>query len=72
MYLVNNTRLFTVNLLVRYNVSPTMRHWNGVKDVLRYLQGTPDLGLFYPKTQYLSLIGYVDVGYLSDPHNGKS
>jgi hypothetical protein len=40
MYLANNTRLniaFAVNLLVRYSVAPTMRHWNGVKDVLRYI-----------------------------------
>jgi hypothetical protein len=40
MYIVNNTRSdisFTLNLLVRYNATPTMRHWNGVKDVLRYL-----------------------------------
>jgi hypothetical protein len=40
MYLANNTRpniTFTVNLLARYSAVPTMRHWNGVKDVLRYL-----------------------------------
>jgi hypothetical protein len=75
MYLANNTRLdiaFAVNLLARYSVTPTMCHWNRVKDVLRYLQGTSDLGLFYPKNQDLSLIGYTDAGYLSDPHNGKS
>jgi hypothetical protein len=52
MYLVNNTRpdiTFAVNLLTRYSVAPTLRHWNGVKDVLRYLQGIPDLCVFYPK-----------------------
>jgi hypothetical protein len=52
MYLVNNTRLdiaSTVNLLVRYSATPTIRHWNGVNNVLRYLQGTLDLSLFYPK-----------------------
>jgi hypothetical protein len=43
-----------------------------VKDVLWYLQGTPDLNLFYLKNQDLNLIGYADAGYLSDPHNGKS
>jgi hypothetical protein len=43
-----------------------------VKDILQYLQGIPDLGLFYPKNQDLSLIGYADAGYLSDLHNGKS
>jgi hypothetical protein len=48
MYLANNTRpdiAFAVNLLARYSVTPTMCNWNGVKDVLRYLQGTSDLGL---------------------------
>jgi hypothetical protein len=74
MYLANNTRpdiIFAVNLLVRYSATPTMHHWNRVKNVLRYLQGTPDMGLFYPKNQDLSLIGYVDARYLSDPHNVK-
>jgi hypothetical protein len=40
MYLANNTRsdiAFAVNLLARYSVAATMRHWNGVKNVLRYL-----------------------------------
>jgi hypothetical protein len=74
MYLANNMRLdiaFVVNLLARFSAAPTMRHWNGLKDVLQYLQGTPDLDLFYKKNQDLSLVGYADVGYLSDPHNGK-
>jgi hypothetical protein len=43
-----------------------------VKDVLQYLRGTPDLGLFYPKNQDLRLNGYADAEYLSDPHNDKS
>jgi hypothetical protein len=30
------------------------------------------LHLFYPRSQDLSLIGYADAGYLSDPHNDKS
>jgi hypothetical protein len=40
MYLVNNIRpniAFTVHLLARYNAAHTMRYWNRVKDVLRYL-----------------------------------
>ena len=28
---------FAVNLLARYNASPTRRHWIGIKTVLRYL-----------------------------------
>jgi hypothetical protein len=75
MYLANNTRpdiAFTVNLLTRFSVVPTIHHWNEVKDVLKSLRGTPDLGLFYLKNQDLSLIVYVDARYLSDPHNSKS
>jgi hypothetical protein len=50
MYLANNTRpdiTFTVNYLIRHSATPTMRHWNDIKNVLRYLNGTIDLGLFF-------------------------
>ena len=75
MYLANCTRpdiAFAVNLLARYSAAPTIRHWNGVKDIFRYLQGTKDLGLFFRKNQDSTLIGYTDAGYLSDPHNARS
>ena len=31
-----------------------------------------DMGLFYSNAPKSNLIGYVDVGYLSNPHNGQS
>jgi hypothetical protein len=75
MYLANNTRPdieFVVNLLARHSAAPTKRHWVGVKSILRYLKDTKDLGLFYSRNQDLILLGYTDVGYLSDPYNGIS
>ena len=39
-----------------------------VKYVFRYLRGTTDLGLFYLKESKKWLVGYADVGYLSDTH----
>ena len=45
MYLANCTRpdiAFAVNLLARFSSSPTRRHWNGIKHIFRYLQGTID------------------------------
>ncbi|MCF7184014.1 hypothetical protein L3H42_10985, partial [Corynebacterium sp. MC-13] len=75
IYLACHTRpdiAFTVNLLARYSSSPTRRHWNGVKHILRYLKGTMDMGLFYSNEPNKNLIGYADAGYLSDPHNGRS
>jgi len=75
MYLSNYTRpdiTFVVNLLARYSSSPTRRHWNGVKQILRYLKGTMNIGLFYTNDSKLDLMGYANAGYLSDPHNGRS
>ncbi|XP_047270308.1 secreted RxLR effector protein 161-like [Capsicum annuum] len=75
MYLVNAKRpdiAFSVNLLVRYSSSPTQRHWNGVKHILRYLKGTIDMGLFYTNKASPDLVGHADVNYLSDPHKARS
>ncbi|CAH9146881.1 unnamed protein product [Cuscuta epithymum] len=75
MYLANNTRpdiAFSVNLLARYSSSPTRRHWNGVKHIFRYLNGTIDLGLYFKNGANATLIGYADAGYLSDPQKAKS
>ncbi|KAM3000766.1 hypothetical protein FF2_037135 [Malus domestica] len=86
LYLAQCTRpdiSFTVNLLARYNNAPTRRHWNGVKNIFRYLKGITDLGLFYtcespsvapsydPRIDSC-LIGYADAGYLSDSHRACS
>ena len=75
MYLANYMRpniAFAVNLLARYNSAPTQRHWNVIKHILRYLCGTTNLRLFYPNGSKPQLVGYVDVGYFSDPHKGRS
>ena len=75
MYLANHTRpdiAFAVNLLTRYGASPTRRHWNGVKHILRYLKGTLDMRLFYPNENKTYLIGYADAGFRSDAHVGRS
>jgi hypothetical protein len=61
-----------VNLLARHSAAPTRRHWTGGKQILRYLNGTKDLRLFFQKTNDPTLIGYADAGYMSDPHNARS
>jgi hypothetical protein len=52
MYLANSTRpdiAFAVNLLARYSAEPTKRHWKGIKDIFRYLQGSKVLVCFIEK-----------------------
>ena len=73
LYLAQCTRpniAFLINMLARFNSAPIGRHWNGVKHILRYLRGTTYLGLFY--SNELTLKGYADSGYLSDPHKARS
>ena len=75
MYLAGHTwpnTSFVVNLLARYSSSPAWRLWNRVKHTLRYLLGTMDMGLYFPNIHKSNLIGYANVGYLSDPYNGRS
>ena len=66
MYLTNCTRpnfVFSVNLLVRYSSAPTQRHWNDIKHILHYFQGTNYMG-FYSKKSKKQLLGYANTGYL--------
>ncbi|KAL1215902.1 Retrovirus-related Pol polyprotein from transposon TNT 1-94 [Cardamine amara subsp. amara] len=75
MYLTNCTRpdiSFSVNLLARFSSSPTRRHWNGIKHVFCYFQGTTDLRLFYSKNSNGQMISFADAGYLSYPHKAQS
>ena len=75
MYLANYTRsdiVFSVNLLTQYSSTPTKRHYNGIKHVLRYLCGTCDMRLFYSKTLESQFLGYTDAGYLWDPQKSRS
>jgi hypothetical protein len=75
MYLANSIRpdiAFTMNLLARHSAAPTKIHWIGVKQILRYVNGTRDLGLFFKRGPSLDVVRYTNAGYQSDPHNGRS
>jgi hypothetical protein len=41
---------FATSILARHSQNPTLRHWNGVKHLLKYLRGSSNLGLYYHKT----------------------
>jgi hypothetical protein len=52
MYLANGTRpniALAMNLLARHSANPTRRHWVGVKTILRNLNSTQDLGLYFQR-----------------------
>jgi len=61
--------VFSVGLCARFQTNPKESHLQAVKRILRYLKGTTDLGLWYPKGSNFELIGYADAdyaGYLAD------
>jgi hypothetical protein len=60
---------FAVNMLSQFNKNPTQVHWNAVKHIFKYLQGTKDLGITYDqKCGYANL----SITAFSDSDKGKS
>jgi hypothetical protein len=51
---------FVTGMLARYQKIPGIDHWNGIKKVLRYIQGTNDLMLMYERSDSLKIVGYSD------------
>jgi hypothetical protein len=74
-YLTTHTRpdiAFATSILARHSQNPTIRHWNGVKHLMRYLRRTSDLGLYYQKTNNPKISGFADSGFHTDVTAGKS
>ena len=50
--------MYSVCLCARFQSCPKESHLSVVKRILRYLKGTMDIGLWYPKDDNFELIGY--------------
>jgi hypothetical protein len=48
---------FITGLLGRFQTNPGLKHWEAIKKVLRYLQGTKNIMLTYRKSNELKLCG---------------
>nr|KYP41124.1 Copia protein [Cajanus cajan] len=55
--------MFVVCLCARFQANPKESHMKSVKRILKYLRGTTNVCLWYPKGVSLSLIGYLDSDY---------
>ena len=64
--------MHAVCLISRYMENPTELHLNAAKRILRYLQSTADLGIFYASGTESVLIGFTDSDYGGDPDDRKS
>jgi hypothetical protein len=52
-----------VGQVARFQEAPKESHVLAVKSVFRYLKGTKEFGLWYPKGNDLSLIAYIDADW---------
>nr|KYP75566.1 hypothetical protein KK1_019757 [Cajanus cajan] len=64
--------MFSVCVCARFQVQPKEVHLQVVKRILRYLKGTPNLGINFYKSQNFSLLGYCDVDYAGDKWERKN
>jgi len=55
--------MYAVCICARYQSGPMLTHLTAVKRILRYLKGTPKLGLWYPKSSPFDLFAYSDSDY---------
>ncbi|XP_075087515.1 secreted RxLR effector protein 161-like [Nicotiana tabacum] len=55
--------VFNVGLCVRLQANPKESHLKAIKRIIRYLKGTYDLCLWYPRGYNFDLAGYADVDY---------
>jgi hypothetical protein len=63
---------FAVNMLSWYNSKPQQAHLHGVKQIIRYIEGTKNTCLLYQKSNSLKLTGYTDVDWRGDLDQRKS
>ncbi|KAJ9567184.1 hypothetical protein OSB04_003150 [Centaurea solstitialis] len=64
--------VFSTGVCARYQCDPRESHLSAVKRILRYLKGTPDFGLWYPKDSGFELIAYTDSDHAGCKLNRKS
>src|SRR5215216_4798623 len=66
MYLTTGTRpdlAHTISFLSQYSSCPNESHLNALKHILRYLNGTKHLSLFYPANNSTAINTYVDADF---------
>ena len=51
---------FSVGVCARYQAAPKESHLTAVKRIIRYINGTPDYGLWYSKDSNACLARYLD------------
>ncbi|GJW29334.1 retrovirus-related pol polyprotein from transposon TNT 1-94, partial [Tanacetum coccineum] len=60
--------VFAVCMCARYQASRTKKHLEAIKQVFRYLKGTINWGLWYPKDTAMALTAYANADHVAFDH----
>nr|GEU68375.1 copia-type polyprotein [Tanacetum cinerariifolium] len=63
---------YGVSLISRHMESPTENHWCAAKRILRYVQGTTELGILYNRGKNSTLVAYSDSDFAGDLDDRRS
>jgi hypothetical protein len=61
-----------VGAVARFQYAPKETHMKAIKRIFRYLKGTLDFGLWYPKTKDFTSIAYIDADWAGSIDDRKS
>ena len=54
---------FVVGLCARFQAAPRQNHYQAALNILKYVKGSADVGLWYPKDENFDLHGFTDSDY---------
>ncbi|GKB06980.1 retrovirus-related pol polyprotein from transposon TNT 1-94 [Tanacetum coccineum] len=63
---------FVVCMCARYQAKPTKKYLHAVKRIFKYLRGTVNRGLWYPKDSSIALTAYVDADHAGCQNTRRS
>jgi len=64
--------MFSVCMCARFHANPKESHLSAVKRIMRYLLGTINIGLWYPKNSTCNLIGYSNSDFVGSKTDKNS
>lgn len=64
--------MHSVCLVSRFQSTPKISHLNAVKRIMKYISGTLDFGLWYPRHNDFTLTTYIDADWAGCPDDRKS
>ncbi|GKC25864.1 hypothetical protein Tco_1028014 [Tanacetum coccineum] len=63
---------FVVCICARYQAKPTKKHLHAIKRIFKYLRGTVNRGLWYPKDSSIALTAYADADHVGCQNTRRS